>query len=142
MFGITDKAEVKINIPQRIFMEDVIDCVIEITPKSRASLRKIEVELFCTEKAISRGTTDRYYRKKVYSDLRIPRNQIEIRPGRFIELREQFQLPPLTTPTIRCYNHMVEWHIRVGLDVPWWPDTRAQIMFPILPVLIVPELEQ
>ncbi|MCD4782693.1 MAG: hypothetical protein K8T10_02565 [Candidatus Eremiobacteraeota bacterium] len=141
MFGITDKAGINIKVPQRIIMEDVIDCVIEITPFSKATLRKIEVELFCRETAISRGTSDRYYRKTIYSDLRTPRNQTEIRRGRYIEIREAFQLPPLTTPSFYCRNHMIEWFIRVRLDVPWWPDTRVQELINILPFIVVPDLE-
>lgn len=140
MFGLFDKAEVSIDVPDRVLMEDEIPCEISIVPKSKANLRKIEVELFCQETAITRGTTDSYYRKVVYNDLRTPRKETKLRAGETIIIRETFRLPAFTTPTIYTYNHYVEWFIRVRLDVPWWPDTRKQQPIAVLPFKLAPEV--
>lgn len=137
MFGLFDKANVEIQTSPFIIMEDDIDCRIRIIPNSDADLRKIEVELYCQETAISRGTTDSYYRRKVFSDLRAPEKETRITRGNPLEFSLNFKLPPFTTPSIYCRNHFVEWFIRVRLDVPLWPDTRAEKAIFITPCMII-----
>jgi hypothetical protein len=140
MFGLFDKADVEITLPMYVNMEDTFDCVIEIVPKTDISLRKIELELFCQETSVSRGTTDSYSRNKVFSDLRTPRGKTKLFANELLRHKEVFRLPQFTTPTIKTYNHFVEWFIYVRLDVPWWPDTRVQKELTILPFLVVPGL--
>lgn len=135
MFGLFDKADVTVNLPPVLNMEDQFDCQIDIMPKSDANLRKIEVEFFCQETAISRGSTDSYYYKKVFNDLRIPFNETKLKKGQPLTVREHFSLPKLSTPTILAANHRVQWFVRVRLDVPWWPDTRRENEIKVLPIL-------
>jgi len=142
MSGFFDKADITIQLPDKIIMEDTFDCTVNINPRSDANLRKIEVELYCQETAISRGTTDCYYRKKVYSDERIPQQEVKMRAGFPIQIKERFQLPPMTTPTIQTTNHFVEWFVRIRLDVPWWPDTRKEEMLYVLPFIVNSELAE
>lgn len=142
MFGLFDKAEVNFHLPDRVLMEETIECVIDIAAKSDAKLRKIEVELFCKETAITRGTSSHYSYNTAYNDLRIPVGETYLRQGESFQLRETFQLPAFTTPTMKGSNHMVEWFVRLRLDVPWWPDTRAEREFVVLPCIVTPEVEE
>lgn len=138
--GFFDKADVTITMPATAIMEDDFECEIKVFPKSDAKLRKIEIAFVCQETAISRGTTDHYYRTDVYSDIRIPQKDIQIRKDYDLVFTEKFKFPPFTTPTIYEHNHRVEWLVRVRLDVPWWPDTRHSQAIRVLPFLVAPEL--
>lgn len=140
MFGLFDKANLTIKVPDQLMMEEAFECVVLVEPKSDANLRKIEIELYCQETACSRGTTDTYSHKKVFKDERVPRKDFKLKKGQALEFREKFRLPELSTPTIRCSNHWVEWFVRVRLDVPLWPDTRGEAGFTVLPMLKVPEI--
>lgn len=140
MFGLFDKADVTITIPENLIMEESFECKVDIIPKSDASLRKIEIEMFCQETAITRSTTNTYYRRNVFSDLRIPVKETQLRKGQPVQYRETFKLPNFSTPTIYVLNHYVEWFVRVRLDVPWWPDTRQEKSFLVHPFIVVPEL--
>jgi len=141
MFGLFDKAEVTIKLPKHTVMEDNVQCVVEVLPKSDANLRKIEIELFCQETAVSRGTTDSYYNKKIFSDIRVPKKNFEIRRGMSLKFMEDFKLPEFSTPTMEAENHWVKWLLRVRLDVPLWPDTREELELIVLPFLVVPDCE-
>ena len=140
MFGLFDKAEIRIDVPKTVLMEEEFTCTFSIFPKSRTKLRKIEVELYCQETAISRGTTDTYYHNNVHNDLRIPVEECEITPENPLEFKESFQLPPFTTPTIHTHNHRVEWFVRARLDVPWWPDTRKMAQIFVYPCMVTSEI--
>lgn len=140
MFGLFDKADVNIKIPNQVIMEDEIECIVEIFPKSETKLRKIEIELYCQETAIFRGTTSRYYHNKVHSDLRFPANETVLQPDSPLTIKALFVLPPFTTPTILTHNHRVEWFFRVRLDVPWWPDTRAEKQIVVHPCMLTTEI--
>lgn len=142
MFGLFDKADVEIIVPDAVLMEEAFECVVKVNPKSDANLRKIEMEFFCQEKAITRGTTDYTSYKKIFSDERIPQNEIKIQKGRALEYKEVFQLPALSPPTMRANNHFVEWFLRVRLDVPFWPDTRKEAMVVVLPALLTSAPEE
>lgn len=135
MAGFFDKADVEITVPDKVLMGDKIDCIVKVSPKSDALLRKIEMELYCQETAISRGKTDTYFQKKVYSEERSPEKDIRITKGQVLEYNEVFQLPALCTPTMFGHNHQVEWFFRVRLDVPLWPDTREEVSLKVLPAI-------
>ncbi|MDQ7822588.1 MAG: hypothetical protein RDV48_07300 [Candidatus Eremiobacteraeota bacterium] len=124
MTGIFDKADITVTSPFQVNMGDEIPCEVTVTPQCQAKLRKIEVGLFCKETGISRGTSDSYYRKDVYTDNREAIGETTLMPGIPVTIKEAFSLPTLSAPTYNGKNHMVNWELRVRLDVPWWPDTR------------------
>lgn len=139
MFGLFDVALLKIEIPEYVMMEDSIECIIEIDPSKKTPIRKVELELYGMETAIRRATTDAYYRNRIFSDVRIPIGKTSLTPGKRESFREIFRLPDLTAPTILASNHRIQWFVRARIDVPWWPDTRMQKEFRVLPCLCVPE---
>ncbi|MHC9540311.1 MAG: hypothetical protein AB9903_12405 [Vulcanimicrobiota bacterium] len=131
---VFDKADITVQIPDSVGMGVTVTCEVTIEPTAQATLRKIEIGCFCQETAISRGSSDSYYRKDVHSDNRIMENQVELRPHQPLHYKLSFPLPELSVPTFNGHNHMVNWYIRVRLDVPWWPDTRYKKEFRVLPV--------
>lgn len=131
---IFDKAEIIFNVPSSTGMGGEISCEFTILPKKNAKFRKIEAGLFCQETAITRGSSDSYLRKDVYTDNRIVQNATTIQADSILMFKQVFKLPDHYPPTFHGQNHMIDWMIRVRLDVPWWPDTRFKQEFNVLPV--------
>ncbi|GEM_PF-1978355 len=129
-----DKANITVQVPESVGMGATVDCEVTIEPLAQSTLRKIEIGCFCQETAVSRGSSDSYYRKDVYADNRTMDDKVELRQNHPQHYSLSFTLPELSIPTFNGRNHMVNWYIRVRLDVPWWPDTKCWQEFRVLPV--------
>ncbi|MBI2267408.1 MAG: sporulation protein [Armatimonadetes bacterium] len=132
-----DKAKIQIDAPPEKNLGEEVSCEVIVTPKTRAKLRKIEISLACVETAISRGTTDTTSHKTVLEDIRVPAKDVTLAPGEVLCYKETFRIPPEAPPAMGGNNHYVNWQIKVRLDVPWWPDTRAEKSLRVNPTVVM-----
>lgn len=133
IFGM---AEVVIDTPERLNLGESFSCRVTLVPTKRTKVRKVLLEWALIEEAIVRGTSDSTYRTDGFLDSRTPIGATTLEAGRSYELAEQFAVPLTGPPTFYGANHSTYWCVRLRLDVPWWPDTRAQRLVKVEPTLV------
>lgn len=128
------RANITIEAPSTLNLGSELSTKVNIAVSKKTKVRNVTLELACVEHAIVRGTSDSHYRRDVFSDLREVIGKTVLQVGQTFEFEEDFQIPVHGGPTYSARNHSVYWELRVRLDVPWWPDTRANQRIKVLPV--------
>ncbi len=128
------RANIEIQAPSTLNLGSSFTAEIGIAVSKKTKVRNVTLELACVEHAIVRGTSDSHYRRDVFSDLRELIGRSVLQVGQSFDYVEDFQIPVTGGPSYAGRNHSVYWELRVRLDVPWWPDTRASHRIKVLPV--------
>jgi hypothetical protein len=137
MFGILDPVDLQISVPMYVAMGEAFSCAIDIMPKVPITIKKVEVELFCIETAVTRGETDLSDSRKVFGDVKVPGRDVKVKRDQGTQYKGAFILPPMSPPTISAPNHSVDWWVTAKIEIPFMPEIRKEVPVVVLPCFLI-----
>lgn len=117
--------EVKLELPEQVRPGETFPIAIAFTPRASGHLNGIIVTLNGRERATAGSGTNRRSRT---NDLHKDETedpgatQQRLLPGKPLESKLELAIPADAAPSFYASDNVVQWRIKIRIDIPGWPD--------------------
>jgi len=120
--------------PDRVRVGNRVECQCLFKPHDLRRLNKIMATLKCEERVMSgSGSLRNAHAHTIYETTLEQTNQNAVAVGEKMQIAIAFQIPPHSPCTFHAPDNAVNWHLRVQLDIPGWPDWIQDFPLTVLP---------